>query len=470
MLRSAAAKAAKENERKAAEALGDIRAQLHAAQEAERRAAERLTEAIASVARHERKLGELMPGRQLYSFLAERAASGEYARQLGLVSIIRKDLERLVKRLEDQNTPVPWVLPADSASQSPRRIDRIVLYIDDLDRCRPRQVVEVLQAVHLLLALNLFVVVVGVDPNWLIRSLRDQYPGVLADGRQARRAEEDADVAAHPTDYLEKIFNIPFTLPAFGADAMADMAKRLLPRLAGSGSGDGTGDGSAGDETAAAQGTAASGEAGGQLRAEPGSVVAAAGQPGVAHRATRRLTASETEFLARLGPFMRTPRDAKRLFNAYRMIRATRDLSSASPGAFLGGEYQAVALLLAMVSMDARLLGQVLDAPHRPGTPNLLEVPGGLAARPPEGVDWSAFTADLAPVIVPAVTAGSGHVWRNSVIGEIPAAEVPAWDRLSLAAAVTSGHVTLRDLGAFQRWAPTVRRFSYALLTGDTEA
>ena len=90
----------------------------------------------------------------------------------------------------------------------------MVLYIDDLDRCRTAQVVEVLQAVHLRLALNLFAVMVGVDPNWLIRSLRDQYPGVLADGRQAGQAEEDANVAAHPADYLEKIFNIPFTLPS----------------------------------------------------------------------------------------------------------------------------------------------------------------------------------------------------------------------------------------------------------------
>jgi hypothetical protein len=39
-----------------------------------------------------------------------------------------------------------------------------VLYIDDLDRCPPRRVVEVLTAMQLLLALPLFVVVVAVDP------------------------------------------------------------------------------------------------------------------------------------------------------------------------------------------------------------------------------------------------------------------------------------------------------------------
>ncbi|MEZ5024500.1 MAG: P-loop NTPase fold protein [Chitinophagales bacterium] len=43
------------------------------------------------------------------------------------------------------------------------KVERIVLYIDDLDRCPPKKVVEVLQAIHLILAFPLFVVVVGVD-------------------------------------------------------------------------------------------------------------------------------------------------------------------------------------------------------------------------------------------------------------------------------------------------------------------
>lgn len=48
------------------------------------------------------------------------------------------------------------------------------------------------------------------------------------------------------------------------------------------------------------------------------------------------------------------------------MLRATRDLSPASR--FLGGEYEAVAMLLAMQTLDAHVLGlvvagrQVVDA------------------------------------------------------------------------------------------------------------
>ena len=41
------------------------------------------------------------------------------------------------------------------------RFDRIILYIDDLDRCEPEQVVAVLQAVHMLLFFPLFAVFVA---------------------------------------------------------------------------------------------------------------------------------------------------------------------------------------------------------------------------------------------------------------------------------------------------------------------
>ena len=84
----------------------------------------------------------------------------------------------------------------DAAGDTLPRIDRIVLYIDDLDRCPPDRVVEVLEAVHLLLAGELFVVVVAVDPRWMLRAIRYHYrdlftghpsPGTPASSPPARR-------------------------------------------------------------------------------------------------------------------------------------------------------------------------------------------------------------------------------------------------------------------------------------------
>lgn len=80
---------------------------------------------------------------------------------------------------------------------------RIALYIDDLDRCPPDKVVEVLQAVHLLLTFPLFVVLVAVDVRWVRKALLQHYPNLMAG------AGEQLETAS-VSDYLEKIFQIPY--------------------------------------------------------------------------------------------------------------------------------------------------------------------------------------------------------------------------------------------------------------------
>ena len=106
-------------------------------------------------------------------------------------------------------------------------VERIVLYIDDLDRCPPKRVVEVLEAVHLILAVPLFVVVVAVDPRWLVQSLRLHYSELLAvDGREA---EDDPHWQPTPQDYLEKIIQVPFALRPMRPQGVTALVRGLLP-------------------------------------------------------------------------------------------------------------------------------------------------------------------------------------------------------------------------------------------------
>jgi hypothetical protein len=113
------------------------------------------------------------------------------------------------------------------------RIDRIVLYIDDLDRCPPKLVVDVLQAIHLLLAFELFVVVVGVDARWVRQSLRRRFPVMLGEdwdgGNVPASGESRQAQAATPRDYIEKIFQVPFWLKPLNVDAARDLLKGLIP-------------------------------------------------------------------------------------------------------------------------------------------------------------------------------------------------------------------------------------------------
>lgn len=149
------------------------------------------------------------------SFIFDRADSRDYKNHLGLLNMVRRDFSRLNTLLTSQN------------DSSLPRINRIVLYIDDLDRCEPEIVVDVLQAIHLMLAFPLFMVVVGVDARWLGRSLKRRYPFLLHEKDDADKQHPD-DHAATTHDYLEKIFQIPFWLKRLDAERANEMMEALL--------------------------------------------------------------------------------------------------------------------------------------------------------------------------------------------------------------------------------------------------
>ena len=156
------------------------------------------------------ELQNATPGGQLAGLIQERSTGDIYRARLGLMSQIHEDfalMAKLLQRAANDDEPL------DEVGDRLPRVDRLVLYIDDLDRCPPTRVVEMLEAVHLLLALPLFVVVIAVDPRWLLHSLAHRYRGVLFTPDDAPVFEGDLRVST-PMQYLEKIFQLPFTLPA----------------------------------------------------------------------------------------------------------------------------------------------------------------------------------------------------------------------------------------------------------------
>jgi hypothetical protein len=407
-----------------------------------------------------RELAELSPGQRLYSFVTERAQSDAYRSHLGVISTVRRDFEQLIALMAEWKDEQKEAEESGRQQQDPARrpIKRIVLYIDDLDRCRPQTVVDVLQAVHLLLALELFVVVVGVDPRWLLRSLQRQYRTLLA----APTAGSDPDWMATPEDYLEKIFNIPFALPRMNRESY----RELLVSLARTESSDGGV--AARDRTppsappprtpevtdgADARETLVKAAESAEASVEAESPVHAAAT-GATPPEIRPLTGPELELLSSLAPLVPTPREAKRLLNLYRMLRSTRNLSAAS--SFLGdddqpGEYQAVAVLLGLLTAHGRLMEQVLAC--TPDRENGIQ--GGLLHRDPS-TPWSSFVEDVAPN-----HAAPG--WTNLIVGAIPEAEVERWRVLGDGLLDATERVTLPDVSVFQVWAPRIARFSFLL-------
>jgi hypothetical protein len=130
--------------------------------------------------------------------------------QLGMIARVRRSFEQLDAVIARMKT----------AGTSGKTIDRIILYIDDLDRCDSKQVSDVLQAVHLLLSFECFVVIVAVDARWLKQSLERVHPQL---GLPNEDPAMDGDPVTSAADYLEKIFQIPMWVrPLVNDDAPSE--------------------------------------------------------------------------------------------------------------------------------------------------------------------------------------------------------------------------------------------------------
>lgn len=164
------------------------------------------------IAELEQELQRITPGRVLLDFVNERVGSQDYRKHLGIAALIRRDFDQLSQLIAEQNQKFIEKDDGTEREENQYLINRIVLYIDDLDRCPPERVVQVLQAVHLLLAFPLFVVVVAVDARWLTQSLQKHYEDLLIAAHQQEGLElsEGFVRQASPQDYLEKIFQVPF--------------------------------------------------------------------------------------------------------------------------------------------------------------------------------------------------------------------------------------------------------------------
>ena len=303
---------------------------------------------------------------RLGEFLDDRGKPSAYREYQGLPGQIHGDLMQLSEALDKAREQ--WI--EDGAVEQPP-LERIVLYIDDLDRCRPRRVVEVLEAVHLMLAFQLFVVVVAVDARWLIRSLEQHHQDLFRTAGEEPLGGSNDDSAGWvtPIDYLDKIFQIPYVLVPPTPKATADYLRALVPETPPAelpDSGETTPDlartqaDEAGDRGAG--GATPTGYSGAKGQPDPGQSI----PEGESAEASRRdasvvpnvnppgliLSPVEVDFMARLGILTRTPRAAKRMVNLYRLVRIgipddeLPDFVSDEKG----GNYKAVQILLGILT------------------------------------------------------------------------------------------------------------------------
>lgn len=419
-------------------------------------ATQALAEAEKAVSAAQALVAEATTARMISRFIEVRAASEDYRKHLGIVSTIRDDFEQLSRLITAHNGALlkgdsgaaPNVAPADGAPASATTdlgINRIVLFIDDLDRCPPPRVVEVLQAIHLLLAFPLFVVVVGVDSRWVEHSLSVQYPELLKRsgvGRNGARKGEPPVRAARPSDYLEKIFQIPYRVRRLTDTGSRDLIHALV----------------AGDrvplavakkaETSPAiptvpaanppdQKQAAQGEKGGQVATPsasqaPPAAAATPGQgttpkvvekqeeetPAPAILESLRLSEGEIDAMSALAVLLtRSPRATKRFVNIYRLLKA-----AVPPGAeqetFLEGAYLAPMLLLAVSTKSpalAQALGDALGKAAADQTPFCSAVTAFNETKQDPGLRHFLATVRKEPQVHRPLSTREIEYWRQRV-------------------------------------------------------
>jgi len=86
------------------------------------------------------------------------------------------------------------------------RIDRLVVLLDDLDRCLPNTAIETLEAAKLFLFLPRIAFVVAADEGMIEYSVKQHFPDMPI-GQAG---------ASYARAYLEKLIQVPFRIPALG--------------------------------------------------------------------------------------------------------------------------------------------------------------------------------------------------------------------------------------------------------------
>jgi hypothetical protein len=303
----------------------------------------------------------------LADFIKTRLESDVYAEQLGLMHQVQQDFVELTHALT-----VGKVDPDEEEKRKifPRGPARVVVFIEDLDRCPPDKVVEVLEATQLLVKTGLFVVVLAMDVRYVTRALEKRYERILT-----RRGDPSG------LHYIEKIVQIPYRVRPASPDAV-EIYLRAQMRL----------------KRSAAAAAGAGGSAGG---GSPGGAGAAGPDAGAGAERPRPALLQEViqfteEDLERVTRCCRTigasPRSMKRLVNVLKLLKILWQRPSAHrPPA--ENVMQAGVLLLAVSSRLPNIMRDVLekigveleagkDAPllqmlkdHRPDGTDVLEVP-----------------------------------------------------------------------------------------------
>ena len=135
-----------------------------------------------------------MTGTEEYKALKEHISNGNSIRY---ISMFRRLFEQLI-------------IDADYKS--------IIVYIDDLDRCKPEKIIDCLEAVKLFVNVKRTAFVIGADQRIIEYAIHRQYP----------IQQQKEEISSPFSDYLEKLIQLPYKIPKLSQSEQRTYLNLLL--------------------------------------------------------------------------------------------------------------------------------------------------------------------------------------------------------------------------------------------------
>ena len=160
-------------------------------------------------------------GAALGQFIDELQKSGTKALTDDFTQAIQRERTKIhieqVRFLEQFQSKFRDLIKQNVAPQ------RLVVFIDDLDRCLPEKAIEVLEAIKLFLDVENCIFVIGLDRSVIERGIEVKYREL---GEKKDR-ENQKQFTIEGMRYLEKIIQLPFQIPPIEQTDMGEFVEDL---------------------------------------------------------------------------------------------------------------------------------------------------------------------------------------------------------------------------------------------------
>lgn len=134
-------------------------------------------------------LTDLLTGEKAEQFLNDVINAGDEDKKYEAVREFRKDFEDLINKSEQ---------------------GRIVVLIDDLDRCLPRHIIENLEAIKLFLNVPKTAFVIAADSYIVSNAIKSEYKEIIS----AASSDDKNEKSELGNSYMEKFIQLPYRIPA----------------------------------------------------------------------------------------------------------------------------------------------------------------------------------------------------------------------------------------------------------------